>query len=175
MRETNVELTDEISVETQVNQSFLRAKNILSQQASPKIVREDNKAIRNGKLFTKYKDSVVEIYNSRRLELDLKERLAKELVDRKKLRSIVREAAAAKSKAVTPKQEAQEEKPQSQAQKKEKESDKPSTAMIKKMFGTDVDNVLSQSPTIEHPSRVFMSSLMGTMEPCEGMKVKNGD
>jgi hypothetical protein len=78
------------------------------------------------------------------------------------------------AKATTPQQLAEtDDKPPAEAQqKKEQVTEKPSTAMVKKMFGAEVDILIDRSPTIEHPSKVFMSSLVGTIEPVSGSKLK---
>jgi hypothetical protein len=45
--------------------------------------------------------------------------------------------------------------------------------MIAKMFGEDVDRTLKAHPTIEHPSKVFMSNLIGGIELREGTTLKD--
>jgi len=41
------------------------------------------------------------------------------------------------------------------------------------MFGEDVDKTLKAHPTIEHPSKVFMSNLLGGIQMKEGTSLKN--
>lgn len=47
--------------------------------------------------------------------------------------------------------------------------------MVKKLWDEDTDKVLGAHATIEHPSRVFMSSLINGLEMSEGTVLKAKD
>ena len=50
-----------------------------------------------------------------------------------------------------------------------------SEEVLKKIWGEETDKVLGNHPTIEHPSRVFMSSLINGLELSSGTLLKAKD